>query len=160
METVLHPLPPVWDQDSRVLILGTMPSPKSREAGFYYGHPRNRFWPVMAAIYGESVPMGTEERRCFCLRHNIALWDVLSSCEINGAEDSSIRHASPNPIEQILEHAPIASVFTTGQKAFSLYRKLCQSKTGREAICLPSTSPANCACSLEELISAYQIIRR
>ena len=159
METIHHPLDPVWDQRSRVLILGTMPSPKSREAGFYYGHPRNRFWSVLAAVFSEDVPMGTEARKAFCLRHRIALWDVLASCEIQGASDSSIRQAVANPIDALLSQAPIAAVFTTGQKAFKLYQKLCLPMTGKEAISLPSTSPANCAMSLEALAERYQIIR-
>ena len=159
METVHHPLEPVWDSRSRVLILGTMPSPKSREAGFYYGHPRNRFWPALAAIFSEEVPLGTAARRAFCLRHRIALWDVLASCEIQGASDSSIHSAVPNPIGELLEQAPIEAIFTTGQKAFSLYQKLCLPMTGRKALCLPSTSPANCAISLDALIERYQIIK-
>ena len=158
-ETVVHPLEPVWDCHSRVLILGTMPSPKSREEGFYYGHPRNRFWPVLAAVFGEEVPMGTEARRSFCLRHGIALWDVLASCEIRGAEDASIRNAMPNPIESLLENAPIGMVCTTGKKAGALYEKLCLPRTHMKAVSLPSTSPANCACSLEQLVQAYSVLR-
>ena len=159
MEIISHPLAPVWDEHSRVLILGTMPSPKSREAGFYYGHPRNRFWPVLAAVFGEEIPMGTADRSAFCLRHHIALWDVLASCRIQGASDSSIRQAVANPIGELLKKVPIEAVFTTGQKAFSLYQKLCLPETGIPAVCLPSTSPANCAMSLEQLIKAYQVIK-
>ena len=156
---VIHPLEPGWDEHSRILILGTMPSPKSREAGFYYGHPRNRFWPVLAAVFGEEVPMGTEARKAFCLRHGIALWDVLASCEIHGADDASIRAPVANPIGELLERAPITGVFTTGKKAFDLYQKLCYPETHVAAVSLPSTSPANCACSTEKLINAYRILR-
>ena len=156
---IIHPLEPVWDEHSRILILGTMPSPKSREAGFYYGHPRNRFWPVLAAVFGEEIPVGTAQRKAFCLRHGIALWDVLASCEITGADDASIREPVANPIEALLEKTPITRVFTTGKKAFDLYRKLCLAKTGVAAVSLPSTSPANCACSLEKLVEAYQVLK-
>lgn len=158
MQTIVHPLKPVWDENSRILILGTMPSPKSREAGFYYGHPRNRFWPVLAAVFGEEVPVDTEQRKAFCLHHGIALWDVLASCEIQGADDASIRDAVANPIEMLLEKAPITAVYTTGKKAFDLYKKLCLPKTNLPAVALPSTSPANCAWSLERLIEAYSVL--
>ena len=158
METVVHPLEPVWDENSRVLILGTMPSPRSREEGFYYGHPRNRFWPVLAAVFGEETPQGTAERREFCLRHGIALWDVLASCAIEGADDASIRQAVANPIGELLDRAPIERIYTTGKKAFDLYRRLCLPHTGVEAVSLPSTSPANCACSFEKLRAAYQVL--
>ena len=158
METIVHPLEPVWDECSRVLILGTMPSPKSREVGFYYGHPRNRFWPVLAAVFHEEVPMGTEARRAFCLRHGIALWDVLASCAIEGADDASIRQAMANPIAELLGRTSIDRVYTTGKKAFALYRRLCLPSTHLEAVPLPSTSPANCACSLEQLTEAYSVL--
>ena len=155
---VIHPLEPVWNADSRILILGTMPSPKSREAGFYYGHPRNRFWPVLAAVFGEEVPVDTQARKAFCLRHGVALWDVLASCEIAGADDASIRNAVPNPIETLLAQAPIRAVYTTGKKAFDLYGRLCYPRTHVAAVSLPSTSPANCACSLQRLIEAYRVL--
>lgn len=155
---VIHPLPPVCGKDSRVLLLGTMPSPKSREAGFYYAHPRNRFWTVLAQIFEEPVPEGTDARRAFCLRHRIALWDVLASCVIAGASDSSIREPKANPIAEILESAPIAAVFTTGRKAYELYNRFCLPETGKKAFLLPSTSPANCACPMSDLTRAYRAI--
>lgn len=155
---VVHPLEPVWNGDSRVLILGTMPSPKSREQGFYYAHPQNRFWPVMAALVKEPVPVGTKARRSFALRHGIALWDVLASCEIAGASDGSIRNPVPNRIAELLARAPVQAVFTTGTTAARLYRKLCLPQTGIEAVELPSTSPANCRLSLQKLTEQYRAI--
>lgn len=155
---IVHPLAPVYDADSKILILGTMPSPKSREAGFYYSHPRNRFWPVLAALFEESLPQTNEEKRALLLRHRIAVWDVIASCEITGASDTSIRNAVPNPIEELIVKTKIKAVYTTGQKAYQLYQKHCYPKTGIEAVSLPSTSPANAAMSLEKLIEAYRVI--
>ena len=132
-----------------------VPSPKSREQGFYYGHPRNRFWPVLAALFGEEAPETVDERRSFLIRHRIALWDVLASCEIVGADDGSIREPEPNDMSVILEAADIAAVFTTGGKATKLYEKLCLPLCGVPAIGLPSTSPANCACSMDRLVKEY-----
>lgn len=154
-QRVVHEFEPVWNEQSRVLILGTMPSPKSREQGFYYGHPRNRFWPVLSQILGEECPGTAEGRRGMALRHGIAVWDVLASCEIRGADDTSIRNPQPNDMGVILDHAPIQAVFTTGTKAWSLYRKYCMAETGMEPILLPSPSPANCRISTEELVRAY-----
>ena len=154
-ETVVHPLAPVWDSRSAVLILGSMPSPRSREEGFYYAHPQNRFWPVMAALFGEELPCGTEERRRFALSHRIALWDVLHSCEITGASDSSIRNPVPNDIRPILEGAPIRAIFTTGGTASRLYRRHIEPVCGRAAIPLPS---ANCRTGLDALLSAYSVL--
>ena len=155
---IVHPLAPVYDADSKILVLGTMPSPKSREAGFYYSHPRNRFWPVLAALFGEEAPKTNEEKRSLLLRHRIAAWDVIASCEITGASDTSIRNAVPNPIEELIVKTKIKAVYTTGQKAYQLYQKRCYPKTGIEAVPLPSTSPANAAMSLEKLIEAYRVI--
>lgn len=157
-QTVLHTIPPVYDQNSRILILGTMPSPKSRETGFYYGHPRNRFWPVLAAVLEAPVPRDIQEKKALVQKYRIALWDVLASCEIAGAQDASIRNPQPNPIETLLSSSEIRAVFTTGQTAYRLYQKYCLDKTGIPAISLPSTSPANAAVSLEELICRYQQI--
>lgn len=157
-ETVVHPIAPVWDSRSAVLILGSMPSPRSREEGFYYAHPQNRFWPVMAALFGEELPRGTEERRRFALAHRIALWDVLRSCEIKGASDSSIRNPVPNDIRPILDGAPIRAVFTTGGTASRLYRRHIEPVCGRVAIPLPSTSAANCRTGLDALLSAYSVL--
>lgn len=155
---MIHPIPPLWDSRSRILILGTMPSPKSRAAGFYYAHPQNRFWRVLAQVLGEAVPQTTEERRAMALRRGIALWDVLHACEIDGASDSSIRNPVPNDLSPILSGAEIRAIFTTGKKSTELYNKYLLLQTGISCIPLPSTSPANCAVSLAGLAEAYQKI--
>ena len=155
---VTHTLPPVYDANSTVLILGTMPSPKSREVGFYYGHPQNRFWRVLPDLF-EEKPLDTiAEKKEFLHRHHLALWDVLQSCTIAGAEDSSIREPVANDFRQILQKSAIRTIFTTGAKANSLYKKYCLKQTGIEAIALPSTSPANCRMHYEELRQAYAVI--
>lgn len=155
---VTHEFDAFFDKDSRVLILGTIPSPKSREQGFYYGHPQNRFWKVLADVLGEEFPQTVEERKVFLKRNHIALWDVLESCEIKGASDVSIRNARPNDMNRILQVADIRAIFTTGAKAAQLYKKLCFPECGVEAVRLPSTSPANCGCSYEKLREAYSQI--
>lgn len=159
MDTVHHEFPPLFDGDSKVLILGTIPSPKSREQGFYYGHPRNRFWKMMALIFGEEFPATVEERKALALRNHVALWDVLESCRIQGAEDASIRDVVPNDMNVILEKADIRAIFTTGAKATALYRKYCEPVCRRPCIGLPSTSPANCRMKDEELLAHYRVIR-
>ena len=155
---VTHEFGAFFDKDSRVLILGTIPSPKSREQGFYYGHPQNRFWKVLADVLGEEFPQTVEERKRFLKRNHIALWDVLESCEIKGASDVSIRNARPNDMNRILQAADIRAIFATGAKAAQLYKKLCFPECGVEAVRLPSTSPANCGCSYEKLREAYSQI--
>ena len=157
-ERIIHAFDPVFDSESRILILGTMPSPKSRELGFYYSHPRNRFWPVLAEILEEEVPKTPEEKQDFCLRHKIALWDVLKECDIEGASDSSIKNAVPNDISVILNSADIKAVFTTGTTAGKLYKKFIEPKTEIPAKFLPSTSPANAKIKFEELVEQYKII--
>lgn len=160
-DRITHPIEPVFDRDSRVLILGTMPSPRSRDAGFYYMHPGNRFWPVLAAVfeprrYEEGlIPSTLTERRAFALSHGIALWDVLASCSIRGAEDGSIRDPVANDLDRILLQAPIRGIFTTGRTAHRLYEHLCEPRTGRKACLLPSPSGANCAVGMERLREAY-----
>lgn len=154
---VWHTLEALYDADSRILILGTMPSVKSRELGFYYAHPQNRFWKIMAHYFDE--PLKTkEERIAFCHRHHIALFDVLQSCEIKGSSDSSIQKAVPNDLRPILNTANITAIFTTGKKAYDLYQRYLKQQTGMDAILLPSTSPANAQKSLEALIEDYQVI--
>lgn len=157
MPLVTHEFPPVHDKGSRVLILGTIPSPKSRESGFYYMHPQNRFWKTLCAVLGEAVPDSVNGRKELCLRRNIALWDVLEQCEINGAEDSSIRSPKPNDLRLILDNADIRAVFTTGKKAHALYRKFFPMLM--PDICLPSTSPANRTVSELEIIKSYSVIK-
>ena len=158
MEHIIHSIEPVFDAESRVLILGTMPSPKSREVQFYYGHPQNRFWRVLAAGLGEEVPRSVPEKKAMLLRHRIALWDVLAECEITGASDSSIRNPVANDLSVVLDHAPVQAVFTTGATAWKLYTRLQKPHTGIEAVRLPSTSPANCAVKMEALTEAYKAI--
>ena len=160
METkrVVHEFAPVFDKNSRILMLGTMPSPKSREMGFYYGHPRNRFWKVVSDVFGERMPETVEERKAFALRRHIAVWDVLAGCEIKGADDNSIRNPEANDMDVILRHADIRAIFATGTKAGALYRKYCYPATGVPILVLPSTSPANCRISYDELYREYKVI--
>ena len=154
----VHPIEPVYDEHSRVLLLGSFPSPKSREVGFYYGHPRNRMWRVLAEVCGcgASVPETTSERREFLLAHGIAMHDVASSCEIVGASDASIRDVEPADLSPIFDTARIEAVFATGSRAAELYEKLQLPLTGVPAMRLPSTSPANAAMSLDALVEVYR----
>jgi double-stranded uracil-DNA glycosylase len=158
---VCHSLDPVYDGSSSILVLGTMPSPASREAGFYYSHPQNRFWQVLSAVFDEPLPYTPEQKARLVLSHGVALWDVLASCEIDGAEDSSIRKPVANDFTEILAKAQIRTVYTTGEKATSLYRKLCRNAVGIDAIPLPSTSPANRGrYPLNTLIEIYSALRQ
>lgn len=155
-----HTLPPFFSADSRVLLLGSFPSPKSRELGFYYGHPQNRFWPVMASLWDEPVPLTTPQRQDFARRHRIALWDVISQCSIRGADDASIRDVCPNDLNLILSAADIREIFVCGHKAFDLYNRFCLPVYGRSAVPLPSTSPANCRFyDLPRLKEAFSAVR-
>lgn len=155
---VIHPFPPVWDEQSRILILGSFPSVRSRETGFYYGHPQNRFWRVLAQLCHEPVPCSIEERRNFALRHGIALWDTIQNCEISGSSDASIRNAIPNDIASLLQKAPVERIFCNGRRSWELYARFCEPHTGMKAILLPSTSPANAAWSLDQLAEAWKQI--
>ncbi len=156
---VKHPLEPVFDNDSKVLILGTMPSPKSRENGFYYAHPQNRFWKILSEIFSEPFPVSNEQKKALVFRHHIALWDVLQSCSIDGAEDSTIRNPVPNDIKSLLDKTNIQNIFTTGRKAFQLYQKFCLSTTGIQAVALPSTSPANQRYyTYEDILREYRVL--
>ena len=179
MTNVSHPIPPVWNKESRILILGTMPSPKSREAGFFYMHPQNRFWSVLAAVFGEQleyknnglqsdlsqtpdIPAAIAARRDFLLRHNLAMWDVLASCEITGAADSSIKNATPNDFTEILDNSQIRHILCTGKTAFNLWQKNCaalyEPRYNLTVHCLPSTSPANAQWGKEKLVEEYKVI--
>lgn len=157
-EQLVHPFPPTWDEHSEILILGSFPSVKSREMAYFYGHPQNRFWRVVAALYEDNTPQTVEERHAFLLRHHIALWDVIASCTIVGSSDSSIRDAVPNDIRPILAGAPIRGIYTNGQTSSRLYIKYLLPQISREAICLPSTSPANAAWSFDRLTEAWSVI--
>ena len=157
---ITHPIEPVFDKESGILILGSFPSVRSREEGFFYGHPQNRFWKVTSAVFGETVPHKIDEKKAFLLRNHIALWDVIGSCEITGSSDSSIRNATVNDISLILKTADIKAIYLNGGKAYQLYQKYMYPLIGREGIQLPSTSPANAAWNLEKLTSAWKIIRK
>ncbi|MDR0866912.1 MAG: DNA-deoxyinosine glycosylase [Planctomycetota bacterium] len=152
---VAHPFPPLYDADSVKLILGTMPSPQSRARQFYYGHPQNRFWRVIAAVYREPPPRAPAEKRSLLSRHRLALWDVLARCEISGAADATIVAPVANDLTGLLRRAPITRVYANGTRAYQLYQKLCYPQTGIAATPLPSTSPANARFSLAKLIAAY-----
>ena len=154
---MIHPFEPIFDSNSRILILGTFPSVKSREQNFYYGHPQNRFWKVLAAVFGDQIPETVQAKKEFLLRHNTALWDVIASCEITGSSDSSIKNAVPNDIAKILKAADIRQIFCNGSKAFDLYQKFLP-ELNVDAKKLPSTSPANAAWTLEKLIAEWRII--
>ena len=158
LQTVVHTIPPLYDSHSRVLLLGSIPSPKSREAGFYYAHPQNRFWRVLAAVLGEPVPQSIEEKRVMCLKHHVALWDTIARCDIAGASDLSIRNAEPNDIGKLVRESEITRIFATGGKSAELYRKLIEPQLHIPITQLPSTSPANAAWSLDRLIEAYRVI--
>ena len=155
---ITHPIPPTYDENSRILILGSFPSVKSRAMMYFYGHPQNRFWKVMAALYQEDVPMTVPERHSFLLRNRIAAWDSIGECTIIGSSDSSIRDVVPNDLTPILDAAPIESIFCNGKKSWEMYHRYIEPVIGRSAVCLPSTSPANAACSLEALIDAWKVI--
>lgn len=157
-EALVHTIAPLWDTDSRVLILGTMPSPKSREAGFFYGHPQNRFWKAMAAVLQQDTPETIAQKQTFLHKNHIALTDVLQSCEIIGASDASIKNPVPRDLSEILNGAKIGAVFTNGKKATELYQKLIYPVTKIKSVYLPSTSPANCATSFAKLCAAYKAI--
>ena len=157
---VVHPIDPVYNEHSRVLILGSFPSVKSREAEFFYGHPQNRFWKVLAAVFHKPVPVTVEEKRALLLDEGVALWDVIASCEIRGSSDSSIKNAVPNDLTPIFETASIEAIYVNGKTAEKYYKKYLLPLTHREATCLPSTSPANAAWSFERLCGEWAIILR
>ncbi len=157
---IRHEFDPVYDRNSEILILGTLPSVKSREQHFYYGHKQNRFWKVIAALYGEAVPVTIEEKKKFLLRHHIALFDVIAECDIAGSSDSTIRNVVPTDLSVILKQAPVRKIFANGNKAYDLYMKYSYEKTGMEACRLPSTSPANAAYQMERLLQSWKVILR
>ena len=153
-----HPIAPVYDGRSRILILGSFPSARSRETGFFYGHPQNRFWKLLAFLFGQNIPANIEEKRAFLLSNRIALWDVIASCEIQGSSDASISAVTANDLSPLLQAASIKKIFTNGKKADALYSKYIFPQTQRQTICLPSTSPANAAWTFEKLCMAWQVI--
>ena len=153
-----HPFPPLYDAQSRILILGSFPSVKSRETAFFYGHPQNRFWKVLAGLLCCPVPMTIGEKSEMLHRHHIALWDTIAGCEINGSSDSSIRNAVPNDLTPILQAASIGAIFCNGAASYNLYQKYVLPTLGFPAQKLPSTSPANAAWSAERLTDAWRVI--
>ena len=155
---ICHPIEPVFDQHSKILILGSFPSVKSREEQFFYGHPQNRFWKVLAAVTCAPLPRTVEEKRSLLLSNNIALWDVIASCNVDGSSDSSIRNAVPNDLHRILDTADIQRIYVNGKTAEKYYNKYLRKATGMDAVCLPSTSPANASWSFERLCDAWRVI--
>ena len=158
MENVKHTLEPFYTKNSEILILGTMPSVKSRELGFYYMHPQNRFWLVLEKVYNEKIGETISEKKDFLIKHKIALWDVINSCDILNSADSTIKNVIPNDILIILNNSNVKKIFVTGKKALNLYNKYLYPKTNIEASFLYSPSPANCAVSLDEMVNNYMNI--
>ena len=156
---IQHPIPPFFDKDSTILILGSFPSVKSREQMFFYGHPQNRFWKVAAAVFEQDVPQNIAEKKEFMKRNKIAMWDVIGACEIEGSADSTIKDVVPNDLSRILNTADIREIYVNGKTAEKYYNRYTKEVTGRPAVCLPSTSPANAAWTLEKLTDAWKVIR-
>ena len=158
-QRIQHPFGPLFSPDSRILILGSFPSVKSREQNFFYGHPQNRFWKVIAAVYGEKVPLSVPEKKALILDHGLALWDSIASCVITGSSDASIRDVRPNDLRIILDSCSIERIYCNGRKSHEMYERYILPETGREAGCLPSTSPANAQWSLEKLVGAWSVLK-
>ena len=156
---IVHPISPVYNADSKILILGSFPSVKSREAGFFYGHPQNRFWKVVAGVFNVDIPQTIEEKKSFLLKNNIAVWDVIQSCDIEGSSDSSIKNVIVNDLSKILDTADIREIYVNGKTALKYYKKYTETKLGRPAKCLPSTSPANAAWNIEKLTEEWKCIK-
>jgi hypoxanthine-DNA glycosylase len=154
----VHNIEPLFDKDSKILILGSFPSVKSRETKFFYGHPQNRFWKIIATIYDEKIPKTIDEKKDIILKNHLALWDVIASCDIEGSSDSSIRNVKVNDLSRILNEADIEKICVNGKTAEKLYIRYLQKKLGRTAVYLPSSSPANAALSLEKLIGIWKDI--
>ncbi|MBO5223465.1 MAG: DNA-deoxyinosine glycosylase [Clostridia bacterium] len=156
---IIHPIPPLFDKNSKTLILGSFPSVKSRESSFFYGHKQNRFWQVISKIFDEKTPVTIEEKKQLILSNNLALWDVIGSCDIDGSADSSIKNAKANDLTIILNTAQIQRIFVNGKTALKYYDKLIKPTINRQAVLLPSTSPANAVYSLEKLVEEWKIIK-
>ena len=155
---IVHPFGPLYDADSTVLILGSLPSVRSREQQFFYGHPQNRFWPLLSALFGERAPESVEHKRALALRHHVALWDTIYSCDIVGSSDSSIRNVVPTDLRPILDGAKVKRIFCNGRTSGLYFKKYQAQQLGREAEILPSTSPANAAWTMERLLEAWRVI--
>ena len=154
-EHIIHPIPPFYDKDSKILILGSFPSVKSREQMFFYGHPQNRYWKVIASVFGDEVPLTIPAKKAFLKKHRIAMWDVIGSCDIIGSSDSSIENVTANDLLCIIGSSKIKRIFVNGKTAEKYYKKYTEQNTGIKAVCLPSTSPANAAWSFERLKEAW-----
>ena len=157
---IVHPITPIFNKKSKILILGSFPSVKSRQQLFFYGHPQNRFWKVVATVFESEMPKTIDDKKTFLLNNGIALWDVIASCDITGSSDSSIKKPKPNDIALILKTTNIKSIFTNGKTAQKYYDALIKPVVNREAICLPSTSPANALWSFERLVNEWSVIKK
>lgn len=156
---IIHPFPPLFDENSKTLILGSFPSVKSRESMFFYGHPQNRFWKVLAQLFNEKLPENIDEKKSLVLRHDLALWDSIHSCTITGSSDSSVKDVVPNDITEIIQNSQINRIFCNGNLSYKMYMKYIFPETKITAVKLPSTSPANAAYSLDRLVSEWNIIK-
>lgn len=157
-QRIVHPFGPLFSAESKVLILGSFPSVKSREQSFFYGHPQNRFWKVIASLYHAETPVTIPEKKELILCNGLALWDTIASCTVTGSSDASIRDVQANDLSVILDHSPIRKICCNGKTSWLLYEKWIRPQTGREALCLPSTSPANAQWTLEKLTEAWSVI--
>lgn len=157
---VYHTFDAFYNSDSEILILGSMPSVKSRELGFYYMHPQNRFWKVLSIVFDEFIGNTIDDKKHFLSKHKIALWDVIDSCEIVGSSDSSIKNVKANDIKTVLDKSNIKYIYCTGKKSYELYNKYCLKNTSISAVCLFSPSPANCAIPLDEIVENYKVINK
>lgn len=158
MERIEHPFGPLYSSHSRILILGSFPSVRSREQAFFYGHPQNRFWKVLSAVFAAPLPKTIEEKKTLIIENDLALWDSIASCEIMGSSDASIKNVRANDLGIILNNCSIERIYCNGRKSHEMYRKYIEPVTGREAVCLPSTSPANAQWSMERLTDAWSVI--
>ena len=156
---VTHNIEPIYNFESKILILGSFPSIKSREGIFFYNHPQNRFWKVISTILNKPLPISIQDKKDFLLNSNIALWDVIQSCEITNSSDSSIKDVTPNDLSEIINNSNIIQIFTNGNKAYTLYNKHIKNKINKDAILLPSTSPANATYTLEKLCNEWNVIK-
>ena len=159
IKVIKHPFPPLYNKDSKILILGSFPSVKSREQMFFYGHPQNRFWKVISAVFECGEPETIEEKKKVLLKNRIALWDVIASCEISGSSDSSIKNVKVNDLSVILKEADIKQIFVNGKTAEKYFEKYTKAQINRDAICLPSTSPANAVWSVDRLVEKWKVLK-
>lgn len=156
---IIHPIQPLYNEKSKILILGSFPSVKSREQKFFYGHPQNRFWKVVSAVFECDEPKSVEEKKQFLLENGIALWDVIASCEITGSSDSSIKNVKVNDLSKILKEADIRQIFVNGRTAEKYFQKYTKAQINRDAVCLPSTSPANATWSVKQLTEKWEVLK-